>query len=150
MPDLLMLVPTETLSIDASSNRLSLFHVVEQVNIVHFPVVMHQICVVTLWQRRRDEAAGEVFYQTIDLKDPDDMSLCPPRRADFKLERKRHRLICIFANVPIHRAGQHQILLYCHPKDAEMPDEKYLLRKFPIEVQQVQPVISAHPPASEN
>jgi hypothetical protein len=146
MPSLLLFVPTESLSIDQGSNRLSLFNVLEQINVANFPARLAQICLVTLWQRDRNESKDEAFGQIIDLRDPDGMSLCPPRLARFTMPKKRHRLVSIIGNVEIHRAGQHEIRLYGMPPNVDAPEPKYLLRSFPLEVRQIHHPTAQRPP----
>jgi hypothetical protein len=138
VPRLLFMIPSESLSIDQASNRLSLFNVLEQVNLPRFPAIVPQLCVTILWQRERDEAPDDVFAQTIEIRDPDGTTICPPRRAQFKMPKKRHRIVSIINNLEIHRAGQHELRLFCHPRDVERPGEEHLLATYPIEVSQVQ------------
>lgn len=141
VPRLLFLVPTESLAIDQASNRLSLFNVLEQVNLPAFPALLPQVCITILWQKERDERSEDVFVQTIEIRDPDGTAICPPRQAQFSMPKKRHRLVSIISNIQIYRAGQHEIRLFCHPRDVERPTDEHLLATYPIEVSQV------HPPA---
>lgn len=137
MPLLLFFVPSESCSIDASSNRVSLFHVCEQLNLAAFPGLIPQMSVVTLWERRSDESDDDKFTQTIVLRDPDGSVLCQTQ-ASFQLKRRRHRLISIVNNLPIHRAGFHRFSLHLH-EQGEEPSDDNLVKTYPIEVQQVQP-----------
>jgi hypothetical protein len=138
MPRLLLFVPSESVSIDQQTNRLSVFHVLEQINLPSFPATLRELYIVTLWQRNRSEDPSQNFFQTIDLRDPDGTALSEPRRVQFQLSKKRHRLVSIVNNLQIHRAGQHEMRLYIHPQgETEMRDE-FLAAAFPLEVQQVQ------------
>jgi hypothetical protein len=135
MPDLLLFVPSESCSIDSSSNRVSIFHICEQLNLVAFPGLVPCVYFSTLWQKLPNEGPNDVFMQTIELADPDGSSLCRTS-AKFSMTRRRHRLISIVSNVQIHRAGMHYIRLFLHG-EREEPAEHNLIKQFPLEVQQV-------------
>jgi len=137
MPRLLLFLPSESVSIDQQTNRLSVFHVLEQINLPQFPATLRELFIVTLWQRNRNEQPTDSFFQTIDLRDPDGTALSEPRRVQFQLTKKRHRLVSIVNNLQIHRAGQHELRLYAQPQgETELRDE-FLAASFPLEVQQV-------------
>lgn len=136
MPDLLFFVPSESCSIDAGSNRVSIFHVCEQLNLIAFPGLIPHISFVTLWQKDPGEDTDRLFQQVIELSDPDGTTLCRTQ-AKFQLKRRRHRLISIVNNVQIHRAGVHRIQVHLTDEEGKISEET-LVKSFPIEVQQIQ------------
>jgi len=152
MPDLLLFAPTESISIDQESNRLSMFHLAEQFNFPQFPVAIPQLVLITIWQRSANEDEDDGFAQTVVIRDPEGSPVIPPRRVLFKLPRRRHRLLYMFNGVPISRAGLHEIRLYCTSAEVEMPKPEHLRAIFPVEVRQVVPQQQqrqAGPPSEE-
>jgi len=144
MPELLFFLPSESCAIDSSTNRVSIFHICEQLNLTAFPGLIPHICFSTLWERSGSESPSDVFLQTIDLCDPDGTSLCRSS-AKFVLARRRHRLISIVSNVQIHRAGTHEVRLYLHGEN-DKPGPGNLIKTFPLEVQQLQRMPPQTPP----
>jgi hypothetical protein len=136
MPELLFFLPSESCSIDAGSNRISVFHICEQLNLTQFPGLVPNMCFISLWEKTGNEDATNTYIQTIELIDPDGTALCKSKAA-FQLQRRRHRLISIVNNIRIHRAGMHRIIVHGFTEGEEKSDAT-LIKSFPIEVQQIQ------------
>ena len=96
-------IVSESIAIDASTNRVSFFHVLEQVNPGSFPHQIARACAVaTLIDDGNDR--GELTA-TVIVTGPDS----PPVRADdirFSFESERVRLIFEFPLLTISERGQ--------------------------------------------
>lgn len=93
-------------AIDAQSNVLSLFDVVEEIGAPDFPAAVPVLHVVTLWKRQNNEE-GMGFVQRIRVLDPDGKEVGHVDTS-FRMEKPRHRVLCSLIMIPFKRTGCHR------------------------------------------
>ena len=130
MPEHVFTVAAVGHSVDAQSNTLTLFSILEQVGSVQFPGRIPQLTVATLWRRQEGEQ-GVPFIQRIRLVGPDG-TLVGEFENTCKFERARHRMLTILGNLPFNKIGLHRFEVYIKREDAQ--DWGSPVTSYPINV----------------
>jgi hypothetical protein len=100
MPVLDFAVPCHLTSIDQRTNAVSLFSIIENVEVVRHPSetqtdawsrVLWSVEVVSLWRRLPTDAPDELYTQTIFLEQPDGIDI-ELSRVSFTVPHHRHRI----------------------------------------------------------
>ena len=102
MPKIEYFVVCESVSIDQTTNTMSVFHVLEQINSPHFPIVLPRLTAVAHWNacegdNDRDFQVGIIV--TLPDGEPKEFS------QNFRMIRPRHRTIANFIGLPVNGPG---------------------------------------------
>ena len=114
MPKLILLACSQLISVDQLTNTLSLFSIIEQVNLSGFPSRMPQIFVTSLWQR--DEQEKDLSYESsIQFVGPSG-NIKGEWRAEWTFEKPRHRHILLATDIEFEAPGTHLFKIYIRKK----------------------------------
>ncbi len=94
-------------AVDAQSNTVTLFSVLEQVGGASLPIALPSFVIVTLWQREEGED-GTKFFQRTRLLGPDGEEIFN-LEGDFRLEKPRHRMFLTVGGTPFKQEGRYNI-----------------------------------------
>lgn len=94
-------------AVDAQSNTITLFSVLEQVGGPNLPLALPTFVIVTLWQREEGEE-GAKFFQRTRLIAPDGEEIFN-LEADFRLHKIRHRMFLTVGGTPFKMEGRYNI-----------------------------------------
>lgn len=114
MPKLLFLSCSHLVSIDKITNNLSVYHIIEQINIPNFPFVFPQLFITSLWQRSNEEENLE-FEVKINFLNPDRISI-KDWRADWKFTSLHHRHILNAINLTFDYPGTYAFKIFIRKK----------------------------------
>ncbi len=104
MPSLEYFLVADSLSVDQMTNTVSIFHVVEQIRSIVFPVhIPRLVCVSSLNIEEKD--FGKDFQLTVNIKNPSG-KYGEPNRINFTAEKRRQRFIAHLVNFKIDGPGQ--------------------------------------------
>jgi len=136
MPKLLFSICSELASIDAISNNISIFNILEDLQSPKFPITFPRIFITSLWQRKKDEA-GMKFEALIKFVNPDDKKI-REWKGNWTFNKLRHRHISIGSNLKFDKPGMYKFRIYIRKKD----DEKWKkqIHEIPLIVQKTNPV----------
>jgi hypothetical protein len=130
-------------SVDAQTNNMTLFSVLEQIGPPQLPVRLAQLTLVTLW-RREEGDLGVEFTQRLAIMDPDGEEVASLEQS-FVLDRPRLRTFSVVGNLTFSKMGTYRFEVRlkradeqewgapvaCYPLDvmiASAPDDQQLLR----------------------
>lgn len=130
MPQHIYSIPAQGLSLDAQTNRVTLYAVLEELSAPGFPVLLPELNVVTVWKRLPGEEGGE-FMQRTRFLDPEGQ-VKGLFESSFVLEKPRHRMLGKILLVPFEVAGTFTIEVTVRRADSEKYDPPVL--SYPIEV----------------
>ena len=132
MPDHLFTIAAQGHAVDAQTNMLTIFSVVEEVGAPSLPVAIPQLSVVTLWRRRKGEE-GVSFVQRTVLINPDGNEVF---RFDheFRLDKLRHRSIGSIGMVPFEKTGSYTLRVEIRKADESAFSTA---TEYPLEVVQI-------------
>ena len=98
----------ESVSVDQSTNRISFFNVVEQVNVSEFPATIPQIIAVAAWNNEEGDDKKD-FQVTLRITspggEPDDNT------HNFRMPAKRSRAILVFQGIKLTGPGKLLVVL---------------------------------------
>lgn len=118
--------------IDAQTNQLTVFGIVEAVGSPSLPLVIPEMTVVTLWQRRNGEEGAE-FMQRMRLVAPDSTEL-DTFEAKLRFDKPRMRMIGQLRGFRFEQEGLHRVEITVRPADEENAWSP-VQASYPIEVQ---------------
>jgi len=130
MPDHVFTIVARGHVIDAQTNTLTLFSVVEQLGGPSLPLNIPELSIVTLWARTGgEENAG--YEQRTRIVSPDGSEL---RHVDvpFRFEKPRMRVLLGLQGLPIEMLGTYHVEILI--RRAGDPNWSAPLAKYPIEV----------------
>lgn len=131
MPEHIFTVAAKGLTVDAQTNTLTLFSVIEELGAPpSLPAAVPELYLVTLW-RRRSQEEGVGFVQRTRFSDPEGKQLAVVEQS-FRMEKTRHRIIGHVHMFPIQSAGCHRIDVFVRRDDAL--DWGAPVASYPIEV----------------
>jgi hypothetical protein len=129
LPKHLLTVVAQGHSVDAQTNNLTIFSVLEEVSAFEFPVALPQFSVVTLWERCQGEE-GVSFVQRTRLLDPEGVEVFHFDN-EFRLEKPRHRSLGNIGMVPFHEPGKYVFEIQVRKADET---EFVSVAEFPLRV----------------
>jgi hypothetical protein len=104
MPKLEYFVVSESVSVDQTTNRVSLFNVLEDVRSPEFPVTIPQIVATTAWNREPSD--GDIDYQTMLRVYPPGEEAPKEFPLNFKIEHDRLRHFHFISSLTIQQPGE--------------------------------------------
>ena len=111
MPEHVFTIPALGHAIDAETNNLTIFSVLEQLGSAAFPFVVPQFSIVTLWERRPGEEDADLEY-SMRVIDPNGTEVVAGVQP-FRLVQPRHRMVVKVAGARFMVAGTHRIDVRC-------------------------------------
>jgi hypothetical protein len=105
MPKLEYFLVCESVSTDRETNRVSLFNIIEEVQLSAAPgsgYIIAQFVAVACWNRMPADE-GKDYQATLRIHSPGEESIDFP--LNFQMERPRHRLTFRFQGLPAVRPG---------------------------------------------
>jgi hypothetical protein len=101
MPHLEFFVVSESFAVDASTSRVSIFNVLEEVAAVTGRPVAPSMAIVALWNREPGDE-GRDFQASVIIHTSGEQTAPPPRRFDvnFRMDDARARTIIHLQNYP--------------------------------------------------
>lgn len=130
MPDHVFTVVCRDFSIDAQTNRLSLFSVLESMKAQGLPMAVPEIAIATLWHRQPGEE-GMKFCQRTRFVDPTG-KVGAHFDASFTLDKPGHRVLGRMVMASFAQSGSYQIEILVRKEDE--PDWSEPTASYPIEV----------------
>lgn len=106
MPDHLYTIVARGHAIDAQTNALTLFHVVEQIQ-GELPFVLSELSLVTVWQRTPEDA-GMTFDHRTGLVAPSGQEVFHFEQS-FQMTKPRHRVLCVVQGIRFSESGCHRV-----------------------------------------
>jgi len=102
MPKLEYFIVADSISVDQTTNRMSVFHVLEEVHAPLFPIVIPRLAAVAHWNAEEGDVDRD-FQVRIIITSPDDQ----PKEfnQNFRMVRPRHRTIANFMGLPVQGPG---------------------------------------------
>ena len=138
MPKLLIFTASQSSAIDARTNSMSIFEIIEELRSPKFPTRLRQVDFVVLWQRQKNEENARL-EQRIRIERPDGQEAGVIKSA-FVMNNARHRIINRLVDLPIPIPGEYKIELYVRPAGAGDWDLPVRIMGIPvIQVAQAQP-----------
>ncbi len=113
MPKLLIFTASQSSAIDARTNSMSIFEIIEELRSPKFPTRLRQVDFVVLWQRQKNEENARL-EQRIRIERPDGQEASVIKSA-FVMNNARPRKINRLDDVPIHIPGEYNIERYARP-----------------------------------
>ncbi len=102
MPSLEYFLVADSFSVDQTTNRLSIFHVLEEIHAPEFPIVIARLVAVAHWNAEEGDADRD-FQIGFIIKSPDGER--PEFTQNFRMIRPRHRTIAHFMGLPVPGPG---------------------------------------------
>ena len=130
MPEHLFTVVARGHAVDAQTNNLTLFSVLEEVAGSNLPFAVPDTTIVTLW-KRRDAEEGVTFIQRTRLIDPEGNEVFHGD-STFRLDKPRHRNIVTVEMAPFFRAGCYRVEVLIRRDDEEKWSSP--VASYPIEI----------------
>lgn len=93
----------EDVSVDQTTNRLSLFNTLEEFQTPGFPLLISKCCAVALWQKEPDDE-GRDFQCVLRIILPTGQT--HQLETNFRMANPRHRIINRIQGLPILAAGE--------------------------------------------
>ena len=134
MPEHIFTIVARGLTVDAQTNTLTLFAVLEEIGTPHLPAAVFELSVVTLWRRKPGEE-GVGFVQQTRFIDPSGEETAHLDQS-FRFEKPRHRMIGQVHGFPIRTAGCHRIEVFVRRDDVSSWGAP--VASYPIEVTDAQ------------
>ena len=106
MPSLEYFVVADSISVDQDSDRISLFHIVEEVSATDLPARVPRPVAVSSW-RVQPEEYGRDFQVTLKIHRPweEKQPAYQEFAINFTAERERHRMHHFVVGLPIRQPG---------------------------------------------
>ncbi len=139
MPEHIFTVAARGHVIDAQTNTLTLFCVIEQLGGPVLPLRAPELCVITLWGRRAGEEDVQ-FVERVLIRRPDDSEALHVDLT-FRLEKPRIRTVAGIAGLPIEQIGRYCIEVLLRRADCDAWGAP--VAQYPIEVSLTSPKGSA-------
>jgi hypothetical protein len=136
MPKLLIFTASQSSAVDARTNTMSIFEIIEELRSSKFPTRVRQVDFVVLWLRQQGEENARL-EQRIRIERPDGREVGVINSA-FAMDNARHRIINRLVDMPIAMPGEYKIELYVRPAGAG--DWGLPVRIMGIPVVQVAPI----------
>lgn len=92
----------ESVSVDQTTNRVSVFNVLEEIGAPQFPVLLPGCVAIALWNSVPDDA-GKDFQVKLRITLPDDQSY--EMTSNFVMKTDRHRSVQRIQGLPITATG---------------------------------------------
>ena len=108
MPSLEYFIVGESVSIDQMTNRVSIFHVLEEIHASTFPVVIPQLTAVAHWNMLDGEIGNDYQVQIVAFADDESPTIFSQ---NFKATHPRQRTMLVFVGLKIQKEGRHRIEL---------------------------------------
>lgn len=107
MPEHVFTIVARGHAVDAQTNTLTAFCILEELAAEGFPVAVPELTVITLWFRRSGDE-GVTFMQRTRLMDPSGEEVF---RGDlsFRMDKRRHRNFVKVAMVPFKEQGTYTL-----------------------------------------
>jgi hypothetical protein len=99
---------SESSSLDAQTNRISLFHILEDVSVTAVPIFLYSLAVVAILER--DDAEATVQDMLINIENDGKLVGQIPTQVNF-LEHKRSRTLTLIQGVMIPSIGTLDVVL---------------------------------------
>ncbi len=118
MPQLELLLVSESLSIDQATNEVSAFGILEELNAVAFPATVPRVSVLSIWRPE----AGDVdkdWQMVLRVTTPGDQPIELPTNFRFSAEARRHRLAQGILGLTVSREGNVRFELFLNRKPVE-------------------------------
>ena len=130
MPEHTFTVVARGHAVDAQTNCLTLFSVLEQLKGPALPFGLPGLDIVTLWSRRPGEE-NVAFVQRTRLVAPSGREVF---RSDtsFTMDRARHRVLLSVARVPFEESGLYRVEVLVRRQDSEQWSDAVVV--YPLEV----------------
>ena len=139
MPAHVYTVVARGISLDISSNNLTLFSLLRDIEVVgQLPASLPEINIATLWERASDEA-GVTFIQRIRFVAPDG-SVVGHQDTSFTFNKLGQNMLGKVANLPIKQTGRYAFEVLIRREDD--PTWSKPVASYPI-------IIQVSTPASE-
>ena len=103
MPKLEYFVVADSVSIDQSTNEVSVFNIWEEINTDDLPTIVPRGAAITLWNAEPGDA-GRDFQSMLVIRLPDGAVLQSP--ANFTMSTPRHRVTQRFVALPVTTEGE--------------------------------------------
>lgn len=103
-----------TALVDRLTNRVSLIHVLEQVQVPRLPAVVPSFHIVALWHNTLDMAVDGKLRIDVEEQSGDTSSCLSEEQITFA-GRVSHRTICIVHSMTVQRAGAYRIVARYQP-----------------------------------
>lgn len=113
MPELEYFVVAESVSVDQATNRISLFHVLEEIHSAGFPVVIPRVAVVAHWNAREGDLNTD-FQMGVCITLAEDPA--KDFNLNFRMVRPRQRTIANFVALEVTKPGTMTIELKLNGK----------------------------------
>ncbi|HUS45274.1 MAG TPA: hypothetical protein VM219_04495 [Phycisphaerae bacterium] len=117
-------------AVDAQTNTISLYSILEQIGGPTLPLTLPSFVILTLWQRNEGEE-GVKYVQRTSLVDPDGEETFH-QDAEFEMPKPRHRMFLAVAGAPFKKSGVYQIKVRLRQSDER--DWQRDVASYPIEV----------------
>jgi len=134
MPKLVFFLASNSSSVDARTNSLSIFEVIEELQTPGFPTMLRRADFVSLWQRQSGDENQE-YEQRLRIVSPDHREVAA-LVTRFKMGGRRHRMIGRFIDVPLQAPGTYQAELCLRIAGTE--DWGLPVRMYPMPVRLAQ------------
>lgn len=102
MPRLEFFVVSKSVSVDASTNQISVFEILEELHISDFPAIFPSCVATTLWCREEGDE-NEDFQGRLVITTPS--GEIKNIRLNFRVTAARHRLFHRVEGIPLTEAG---------------------------------------------
>ena len=102
MPALEYFLVAESLAVDQSTNRASVFNIIDELAASSFPVVVPQMAAICAWNMSADDE-GQDFQAVVRIMSPGEE--LREQRVNFLGQHRRSRLIFRVFGLPIAREG---------------------------------------------
>jgi hypothetical protein len=107
MPNLEYFIVAESFSVDQITNRVSIFNVLERVNVASLPIALPQAIAIAHWNMTEDEIGKDFQAELVAFAD-EPVATC---RANFRAMHARHRTFMGFSKLNVSRSGKHRFEL---------------------------------------
>lgn len=105
MASLHQFILSESVSLDRDTNRISYFHIVEQVNASEFPTALMQCVATATWSSETGDHERD-FQMVLRVTPPGSEPQEFPLNFRFEEGKVRHRLIYRLSPIPLPAAGE--------------------------------------------
>jgi len=122
MPKLLFSICSESVNIDALTNNVSLFNIVESIKSTKFPATFYRMFVTSLWQRDPGEE-GKGFESKVQLVE-EGGRVIREWHATFKFEKPHHRHFIMIRDIQFEKPGVYTFEVFIRNEGISTWDEE--------------------------